>query len=157
MEEIIKQYMEAIIDKDITLLDNKITSSKNFCITNTELIIKPELYNKLKQFFGQDIELNIIGEAIIKIIKDRILKASTIPIDWMDLSSKDDYNPFDVFSHLEYSILNDRPDITFRGKPSSFNFESRLKEFKRRVESIPKLTNLTYIVPEKNDWMRLFC
>ena len=155
MKEVLKKYIEVLIGTDIMLWSDKLSSSERFTIKNGELIIKPELVEYLNNFFGQEIDKKLIGDSIIEIIKDIILRASTIPVDFEDILSTDEYKPFDKYSHLEYSILQDRPDITNYGKPNNLDKTERLKEFQKTIESIPNLNNLTYIIPEPNDWSRI--
>jgi len=157
MKEIVKKYIEALIGIDIMNWgDNSISSKGLFTIKDDELIIKPDLVRYLNQFFGQEINEELIGDSIIEILKDKILYASTTPIDWDDLLRTETFNPFDRYSHLEYTILQNRPDITFRGKPTQLKDKDRIERFKETINSLPSLRNLTYIIPEPRDWSRLY-
>ena len=155
MNEVLKKYIEILIGTNIMLWSYKLSNYNYFTIKNGELIIKPKLIQLLNDFFGQDISKELIGDTVIKIIKDKILYASTTPIDFKDILATDEFNPFDKYSHLEYSILQNRPDITYNGKLNSLDKTILTKEFKKTIESIPNLNNLTYIIPEPRDWSRI--
>ena len=102
-------------------------------------------------FVLQKVDLNLIGNAIIEIIKNKILLASTIPVDWEEINYGEG-----KYSDFELSIMRKRPDITFRGRPSTLDQTLRLKEFQEHIESLPSLNDLTYIVPKPRDYSRIF-